>query len=251
MRFSIIGAGNLGVNLIYYLNNSDKYNLKYVYKKSKYDLFEDKLCDNIEGLIDESDIIFISTQESGIKDVVKEIVKTKKRINNKYVFHTSNSLGSDELMELKNNGFFIGAFSPVQTFSTFYKVNPFNGVFFLYEGDKEGENLSKSIANELNAEVKFVGKEEKLFYHIAAIGSSNFVISVLKFARRVYGKEDYERIFFPLLKKTIDNILEKGIDESLTGPAKRGEKELIQRHKELLKDIDREIYDLLTKNLTI
>ncbi len=249
MKYSIIGAGNLGVNLAYYLNLSKVFELKYIYKKSKYDIFYKEICNDLKKVIRESDLIFISTQESKIIKVVDEIKNIGEYFKNKFVFHTSNSLSSDIFSDLKNNGFVIGSLSPIQTFSIFYENNPFRDIYFLYEGEKQGEVIAKKIVKDLSSNLKIVKKEEKPFYHIAAIGSSNFIISVLKYAKRVYDRDDYDKIFFPLLRKTIENVLNNGVENSLTGPAKRGEKELIKNHIDLLKGLDKDIYEILTKNL--
>jgi len=249
MIFSIIGAGNLGVNLAYYLNLTKVFELKYIYKKSKYDILNKYICNDLKKVIQESDLILISTQESGINSVVNEIKNIDEDFKDKYVFHTSNSLTSDILKDLKDKDFVIGSLSPIQTFSSFYKNNPFRDIYFLYEGEKQGEVIAERMVKGLSSNLKIVKREEKPFYHIAAIGSSNFIISILKYAKRVYGKDDYDKVFYPLLKKTIENVLNNGINDSLTGPAKRGEMDLIRNHIDLLKGLDKNIYEVLTKNL--
>ena len=55
-------------------------------------------------------------------------------------------------------------------------------------------------------------------------------------------------IFEPLVKETVDKAFVLGPENALTGPAKRGDVETIERHKELLENNpeEKEIYELLT-----
>ncbi|MCU0288128.1 MAG: hypothetical protein MUF15_17245, partial [Acidobacteria bacterium] len=60
-KFSVIGAGNLGTWLIYSLVHSSpgKFELKYIYKKSKFNCFTNSITDDMDCLIRESEFIFI------------------------------------------------------------------------------------------------------------------------------------------------------------------------------------------------
>lgn len=95
-----------------------------------------------------------------------------------------------------------------------------------------------------------VKKSEKIYYHIAAVISSNFMISLLKFSRNqlnnVHGNGGVE-IFFPLLRETLSNIEERGLSKSLSGPVERGEKEIVERHLKKLKGKEKELYLLLSE----
>ena len=117
--FSVIGAGNLGSNLIFALRGS-QYSFKYIYNRSKYPLFSSHIEASLEKVISGSDVIFISVQESGISEAVNEI-GSMKNLSGKIFFHTSNSLTSDELIPLRDKGGIVASFSPLQTFPEFTK----------------------------------------------------------------------------------------------------------------------------------
>ncbi|MDQ1350906.1 MAG: hypothetical protein QG657_1208 [Acidobacteriota bacterium] len=270
LKFSIIGAGNLGTRLIHALLNCPagssgggssgvRYELKYLYKKSKYGYYSSSVINDIEPLVQESDIIFISTQESKIKAAAQEAAATNPA--GKIFFHTSNCLTSDELLSLKLKGAYTASFSPLQTFPGIepgkdIELNPFKGIYFLAEGDKEALQTTMEIANDLESKVLIVDKDKKIHYHTAAVCSSNFLIAILKLAERQLHKAGEPaqpapgiEIMFPLIRQTLENVAYRGVVESLTGPFKRKEMGIIQKHLEHLEADEAVLYKALTEFL--
>lgn len=246
--FSVIGAGNLGSNLIYALRGSE-YTFKYIYDRSKYPCFSSHIEGRLEEVISGSDVIFISVRESGIGDVVNMIASLKD-LSGKFFFHTSNTLTSDELIPLRDKGGKIASFSPLQTFPDFAgDRNIFNSVYFLSEGDREAVRLADQISEYLKALNLEVDKSSKIFFHIGAVISSNFFNSLLRFADlqiKKGGRGDYE-VLLPLVKQTLKNIEKDGLDKSLTGPASRKESGIISKHLDSLVGDEKELYRLLNK----
>ena len=101
-RFSVIGAGNVGINLIRSLIQRG-YDFKYIYKKAKYEFFNAHLNDDIRKIVTESDFIVISTQESKISEAA-DLISHHTDPSGKIFFHTANSLTSDRLLSIKKNG---------------------------------------------------------------------------------------------------------------------------------------------------
>ncbi len=246
ISFSVIGAGNLGANLIYSLQKSGD-QLISIYKKSKYPQFKEKVENDLEKVISLSNVVFISVQESRIDDIVSEIASLH-NLSGKIFFHTSNALTSDEMLLLKEKGGLIASFSPLQTFPDF-KGDPdvFNGVYFLSEGDGVALKTADKIAGELNAFNLVVDKSTKVFFHIGAVISSNFLNSLMKFSDiQVKKGGDFNyKILLPLIKQTLRNIENIGLDKALTGPVKRGESEIVKKHLEMLDGKEKDLYELL------
>ena len=246
--YSVVGAGNLGASLIHALPGNC-YELKYIYKKSKYPQFDWKIENDLEKIVSLSDVIFISVQESGIKDVVSEI-STLEDITDKIFFHSSNSLTSDVLEPLRERGGIVASFSPLQTFPGFEEnIDLFKGVNFIYEGDPEAVETAEKIAGDLNAYILKVDRKTKMFFHIGAVISSNFLNSLIRFSDLQIKKGgDYNyKILLPLVKQTLKNIESKGIDAALTGPVSRGESEIVSRHLDMLEGKEKELYKLLNE----
>ena len=245
--FSVIGAGNLGANLIHSLQKSGN-QLISIYKRSKYPQFKDKVENDLDKVISLSDVIFISVQESRIADVVSEI-SLLHNLSGKIFFHTSNALTSDEMVILKEKGAQIASFYPLQTFPDFKgDPNVFNGIYFLSEGDRFALKAADRIAGALNAFNLIVDKSTKMFFHIGAVISSNFLNSLIKFSDiQVKKGGDFNyKVLLPLIKQTLMNIENRGLDKALTGPASRGESEIIKQHLDLLEGKEKDLYELLT-----
>ncbi|MCP5051862.1 MAG: DUF2520 domain-containing protein [bacterium] len=252
-HFSVIGAGNLGTYLAQGLVNAG-YDLSHIYKKSKYGQFLSVVTHDIPGLVKRSDFIVIAVQESRVGEVV-ELVSASPGLEGKIIFHTSNSLTSDHLNFLREKGAVVGSFSPLQTFPAFDPVNVknvFDGVYFLAEGDSGAIGLVEDICVRLNAKLLRVDKDKKIYFHIAAVAASNFLISILKLSERQLRKAGNQgeppdiSVLLPLVRQTLKNVESKGVEESLTGPFKRKEAGVIERHLELLDKDDAALYKALT-----
>lgn len=251
-KFSVIGAGDLGTHLIGSLKNKG-YQLKYIYKKSKYNAFVSAVTGDMGKLVRESDIIFICTRESVIREVA-ELAAASFDPAGKIFFHTSNSLTSDELLPLKRKGAYTASFSPLQTFASFLPqqaAHVFKGVYFLAEGERKALELAGEMADHLDAKVLIVDKDEKIYFHIAAVCASNFFISILKLSENQLKKEGIKKksdikVLLPLIKQTLANVESRGVDASLTGPVKRKEMGIINKHLEHLEGEEAALYKALS-----
>jgi predicted short-subunit dehydrogenase-like oxidoreductase (DUF2520 family) len=251
-RFSVIGAGNLGTYLTDALVKNG-YSLKYIYKKSRGRQFAFAITGDIRLLVEQSDFIIISTQESKIREAA-ELAAASSQPKGKIFFHTSNSLTSDELSSLQEKGARVASFSPLQTFPE-YSVKTtediFNSIYFLVEGDQKAVNLARQVAGDLGAHVLAVNKSEKIYFHIAGVASCNFLIAVLELAEnqlKKVGKHDI-KILLPLIKQTLKNVESRGVKASLTGPVKRSEMDIVKKHLEALKDDEAVLYKALSEFL--
>lgn len=248
--FSVIGAGDLGTRLIHALVERG-YGLKYIYKKSKYGDFSGYVTGDMELMVRESDFVFICTRESQIVDAAR-LVATSSDPAGKVFFHTSNSLTSDELSLLKGKGAFTASFSPLQTFAgSGADVGVFEGVYFLAEGDEPALNFAREVADRLDARLLVVDRDKKIYFHIAAVCASNFLISILKLSENQLKRagEFDMNVLLPLIRQTLKNVETTGVDASLTGPVKRKEIGIIKKHLEHLEGEDSVLYKSLTNFL--
>jgi predicted short-subunit dehydrogenase-like oxidoreductase (DUF2520 family) len=254
--FSVIGAGNLGTHLIHSLVNRG-YHLRDIYLKSKFGLFPDAITGDIQGLVAHSDFIVIATQESKIPGVV-HLLSLCPHVRGKIIFHTANALTSDALGLLKQKGAHVASFSPLQTFPPFHSDTPadvFAGIYFLAEGDPEAIIVAQAIAAHLHAQLIEVEKEKKVYFHIAAVAASNFLISILKLADHQLHKTGDSHppldinLLLPLIYQTLENVRANGLEASLTGPFKRKEMAIIEKHLALLDREDATLYRALTHYL--
>lgn len=268
-HFSVIGAGNLGANLLRALAVKEAdYALRYIYKHSKFAAYAGRVTQNMAQLVRESDLVFICTQESRIA-AAAETAAAGSDPGGKIFFHTSNSLTSDELIALRRKGAYTASFSPLQTFPGFApEVDLFRGIYFLAEGDEKALDAAEKIAADLNANLLRVDKEDKIYYHMAAVCASNFLISILKLSENQLKKtggpvdedekdkkgtgymngriEDPIKVMLPLIRQTLANVETKGVTASLSGPVKRKETGVVEKHLQRLEGKERALYQALS-----
>lgn len=250
-RFSIIGAGRVGLNLCQALQKKG-FQLQHIFKKALDNHYPTFITNDISKLVLDSDFIFICVQESKIRPLA-EFLSTATALQGKIFFHTANSLTADELSPLRQGGAAVASFSPLQTFIDFQENEElFSGITFLLEGDDAAVKLAQKIAARLQARVLAVRQQDKMYFHMAAIAAANFLIANLQFAERQLQKTAAKpglAILFPLLEQTLKNIKKSGLTQALSGPLKRGEYGLLEKHCRALAGTEREYYHLLLNYL--
>jgi predicted short-subunit dehydrogenase-like oxidoreductase (DUF2520 family) len=260
-KFSVIGAGNLGCYLSDVLLKQG-YTLKTIFKKSKCRQFDGAVGNDIRLLVEEADFVIIATQESHIRGAA-ELAAAGSDPKGKIFFHTSNALTSEELQALKEKGAQVASFSPLQTFPEYRagtSAQVFAGIYFLAEGDPAAVQLARQIAADLGAHTLVVEKNEKIYFHIAGVAASNFLIALLALAEAQLNKVQKKReertgkpstpidikILLPLIRQTLANVEARGVNASLTGPLQRKEMGIIKKHLETLNADEATLYKALT-----
>ena len=198
-------------------------------------LFTSKLTNLIE-----TDLIVICVNDDNIKSVVDQLPEIP-------MIHTSGST-SINVFKSQING---GVMYPLQTLSRSvdadFKTIPIcieanNNVF-----EDEIFLLSKRISNK----VYCLNSEKRKNLHLSAVIASNFSNFCYLIAKKQLDAQNIEfELIKPLILETAKKIIDTDPKIAQTGPAKRGDKKVIQKHLEILKDDNyKKIYKLLSKNI--
>lgn len=252
MDISFIGSGNLAWHLAPALDNVG-YTVKEVYSQNPKHatalvgrLYQAGVKATLDFSTSPSDVFIISVSDDAIQDIVREIILPEDSI----LVHTS---GSQPLSVL---GFAatpnIGVFYPLQTFSKAKKID-FKDVPVFIESDSEEvtqvlTKMGKSISNE----VKKITSHDRKALHVAAVFASNFSNHMLTIAKEVADKNglDFE-LLKPLIAETLNKSLAIDPEKAQTGPAKRGDLEILDNHIEFLQDEPEiaEIYKIISQHI--
>ena len=131
-------------------------------------------------------------------------------------------------------------------------------IYFSIEGDIETDSIDNLPVVNL---IKATGNryfmrniEDSGKYHLANVFVSNLVLSLLHIGTgylRKLGLSENDAIeaLYPLITGNIESIYKKGFNNSLTGPVARGDIKTIEKHLEVLKYEDKNIYNSLSINL--
>ena len=258
MKFGFIGAGKVGFSLGKYLkeNNID---VNGYYSKSKHSAKEaaiftgTKKYDNLEMLIEDSDAIFITTLDSEIQEVWNKINRLS--IKDKLICHCSGSISSEIFSNINNHGAYGYSIHPMFAISDKYNsYKNLSQAFITIEGHNKHIEYFKHLFFSLGNDVAIISKENKSLYHVASVTVSNLILGLINNAINYledcgFTKETAMKALYPLIEFNLKSINEKGVIDSLTGPVERGDLVTVINHLDVLREEDKELYRLLSRNI--
>ncbi|CAN0464989.1 unnamed protein product, partial [Phaeothamnion confervicola] len=193
-----------------------------------------------------SKIFIISVSDDAIQEVAQKLVLPDDAI----VVHTS---GSQPLSMLDDSGSQnMGVFYPLQTFTKAKKVDFKSVPIFIESESSEVEKALIKMGKAISGKVKRINSEERKALHIAAVFASNFTNHMLTIAKNLAKENDLDfEVLKPLIAETLNKSLEIGPEKSQTGPASRGDFEILERHMEFLKENPElaEIYKVISQHI--
>lgn len=249
---SFIGSGNLAWHLAPALDNMG-YVVKEVFSqnpKHAEALTERLYQADVKATLDfsssDSKIFFVAVSDDAISDVAREIILPEDAI----LVHTSGSQPLTELQFAATQN--LGVFYPLQTFSKDKKVDFKNIPIFIESDSEETEKALLQIAKSISNEVRKIGSEERKALHIAAVFASNFSNHMLTIAKEIMDQHrlDYEWLK-PLITETINKSMYLGPALAQTGPAKRGDLNILDTHLDFLQKQDAiaEVYKVISQHI--
>ena len=258
MIIGFIGAGKVGFSLGKYFA-SKGIQLSGYYSKSNQSAFKASEFTNsnyytsIENLVKDSDMIFITTPDDEIYNIWKKI--SSLNLKNKIICHTSGSLSSKIFSDAYNSEASKYSIHPMFPFSDKYETyKNLNDTYFSIEGDKDNIDKIKNLFNLTGNKFFIIDSEQKSLYHLANVVVSNFVLSLIDIGTNYlkqcnFDKNEAIEALMPLIMSNINNIMQNGIENSLTGPIERNDLGTIKHHLDVIPDKDKVLYKILSLKL--
>jgi predicted short-subunit dehydrogenase-like oxidoreductase (DUF2520 family) len=237
MNVSIIGSGNLAWHLAPALDNVG-FVVKEVYSRNPQHaeqltsrLYQAEVKATLDFSKSDSSLFIISASDDAIKSIAQEIILPDEAI----LVHTS---GSQPLSELEFSATTnIGVFYPLQTFSKQKKVDFKNTPIFIESNNEETEEALMLIGKSISDQVRKIASGERQALHVAAVFASNFTNHMLAISKDIMQQNGLEYDWLkPLILETIQKSLSLDPESAQTGPAKRGDLEILDKHLEFLKE---------------
>jgi predicted short-subunit dehydrogenase-like oxidoreductase (DUF2520 family) len=247
--FAIIGAGKVGSILAVQLSKCG-YKLTGVASRSPASAaalaarFSVPWSVNSAEIVKTAEVVFITTSDRYIRNVVWQIAQEGGWCKEQYVYHTSGSLAADTMAVAKEQGAFIGALHPLQSFAGVKNnENCLSGVYFAVDGDTQAVDLAKSMVRDMGGYSFFVPPNKRVIYHSAACMASNYLVvlvynAVSLFQQFGLSAEEATTALLPLLQGTLDNLSRSGAKKALTGPIVRGDVSTVAAHLQALAKTD-------------
>jgi predicted short-subunit dehydrogenase-like oxidoreductase (DUF2520 family) len=197
-----------------------------------------------EDGIGDTDACLICVSDDAISTVIEQL-----KPGNCLVMHTAGSVAMDVFRNYATN---YGVLYPLQTFTKGRPLD-YSRVPFLTEANTPGNlRLINQIAASLSDNYIEADSNQRLFIHLAAIFASNFSNHMYTLAEKLAGEYHLPfDLLKPLIAETTAKAMDMSPEKAQTGPAVRGNKKVIEKHLELLKDHPRlqELYRMISEDI--
>lgn len=194
-----------------------------------------------------ADIVLISVADNAIDTVVGAIGRLSSQ---PLVLHTSGTLDRALLSPISSR---TGVLYPLQTFSK-GRVIDMTGVPIFTEAEvPEDHAVVDVMAGAISSKVEHTSPTQRKGLHIAGVMTNNFTNVLLEEVQKILSEEGYSLdVVRPLIEETVAKAFAVGPHDAQTGPARRGDKEVIAEHinrlPERLKGIYAGLSDLIYKS---
>ncbi len=248
-RVAIIGAGNVATHLGNALKNAG---IEIVCISSKHPENAAKLAEQtgaksygrVEDVsYDGADAIIVSVKDDSIADVLSQLPQ-----NNAILIHTSGGVPADILAGKSER---YGIIYPLQTFTKNRELDFSEIPLFIEAGDTATLDEIRELAESLSDTVTEADSTQRRMLHVAAVFACNFTNHLYDIASRIM--EDARlpySMLHPLIKETAAKAIAMPPALAQTGPAVRGDKQVMDAHLAKIKDTKlKELYVALSESI--
>jgi predicted short-subunit dehydrogenase-like oxidoreductase (DUF2520 family) len=250
VNISFIGSGNLAWHLAPALDNTH-FPVKQVYSQTRKHaaalaekLYQAEVKTSLDFSDSPSRIFILAVSDDAIQEIAHEIVLPEDAI----LIHTSGSQPLSVLSYAATPN--IGVLYPLQSFTKEQKIDFREIPFFIESENDATEKVVMAMGKAISKKVYKISSSERKALHVAAVFASNFTNQMLAVAQEILEQHDLEfELLKPLIVETINKSLEIGPEYAQTGPARRGDLQILDNHINFLKNDKKlaEIYKVISQ----
>ena len=245
-RVVLIGSGNVATSLALALNG--KCHLVQVYSRSMASAealasrVGAQATNDLSQIVTDADIYVISV----VDDAITRVLETCPARGGLWV-HTS---GSTSIDVFKGKRTRYGVLYPMQSFSKSCPARMHEVHIFIEGCDSCATQEVKDLAMLLTNNVHEITSRERERLHVAAVFACNFANHMFTLSSEVLDEAGIPfDAMLPLIKTTIAKLDNMTPTQSQTGPAARGDVNVIERHLQSLSGDKHDIYRLLSQSI--
>ncbi|MDL2315185.1 DUF2520 domain-containing protein [Bacteroidales bacterium OttesenSCG-928-C19] len=247
MKIVLIGAGNVATHLGIAFKNIgcqivQVYSRTQASAESLAATLGSEAVSDIKQLSQNADLYVIAVSDSAVSEIAANI-----HLPGKTVVHTAGSLPMNILSEVSDN---YGVIYIPQTFVKNIPISYKDLQFCIETSNKETEKNIHELLAQISTHILHINSRQREALHLAAVMVSNFTNCLYGIADDILSKENLSlEVLQPLIIETAKKPEHGNPKDLQTGPAKRGDENIIQKHLEMLKnDTPAEtLYRLFTK----
>ena len=200
----------------------------------------------INDLIADSDVIFLTVSDGQIKSVWNQL--KSQHIKNKIICHCSGAMSSDVFSDITDMNCYGYSIHPLFAVSNKYdSYKELSNSYFTIEGDTKYLDRMISLFENLGNKVITIDKKDKVKYHAAAAVCSNLVVGLINMSENLlkecgFDEKSAHEAITPIVMGKIKHIKNDGTVNALTGPIQRNDIGTIKKHLECLNDDEKRTY---------
>ncbi len=202
-----------------------------------------------------ADIYIIAVKDSALQEVIEHLCSRLQTsappfwegmgvgCEDPLLVHTAGSMPLSVFDGYSGNG---GVLYPMQTFSMDREVD-FKEIPLFIEGK---DARIRQLAESISAHVYELSTADRKYLHLAAVFACNFANHCYTLAADVLEKKGLPfDVMLPLVDETARKVHELHPKDAQTGPAVRGDQNVMQAQAALLEGTTKEIYELLSQSI--
>ena len=193
-----------------------------------------------------ADIVIISVADSALETVAHAIAS---RYPAAIIAHTAGSVSMD-ILRCAGAGDY-GVFYPMQTFSK-QRTADFSKITTFVEGSSEDVTaILEQISTRIGSKAVRATSEQRKYLHIAAVFACNFTNAAYSMAAELLEANGLPfEAMLPLLDETAEKVHHLHPADAQTGPAARGDENVMNAHLAMLDGRLKEIYSTMSEYIT-
>lgn len=248
LKAVIIGSGNVATHLSLAFSDHLDFIQCYSPTLSHAKKLASKLsCAGVSEISDirsDAEIFLICISDDAIKKL-----GTKLSLPGKLCIHTSGSVNMSVLDKISSRN---AVLYPLQTFNSKRKIDISKVPFFIEASSREDEKLLSTMVRKIGAKSFLTDSESRTILHLSAVYACNFANHMWSLAEMLCKKNNLpKKILNPLIEETFLKATELGPFQAQTGPAKRQDLKVIEKHLKILsgdKNLQK-VYSVISKSI--
>ncbi|MDO5968210.1 DUF2520 domain-containing protein [Flavivirga aquimarina] len=241
----ILGSGNVATHLFKAFSTADDIVVNQWYSRRidainsyKNDV---EIIDDL-SLIKDADVYILAVSDDAIAELSSQLP-----FENRLVLHTSGSVNVYDIDKKHKRG----VFYPLQTFSKDAEIDFAHVPICIETIDKKSYPVIKNLALAIGSPTKKVNSDQRKVLHLAAVFVNNFTNQLYRIGHEITESQSAEfDLLKPLILETAKKVQDLSPFKAQTGPAKRNDKNTMNKHLKLLEDQHhKDIYQLLTTSI--
>lgn len=183
-----------------------------------------------------------------VKDDAIALLASQLPRNGAVWLHTSGGVDCSTLAPLTDD---YGVFYPLQTFSKGREVDLAEVPVFIEGHTQRALQMARRLADAISPKVYEADGEVRARLHAAAVFACNFANHLWAVADEYLRRETSTdlSVLHPLLCETMAKAMTMPPADAQTGPARRGDRGVIEKHKSLLNADEARLYEILSQHI--